>query len=698
MAAGFYWGANNPYLRSIWVRARRAPKGLNPAIAMIGPDANPAHIIFECMTNRDWGMGASFGIFNISSFEVCAQTLYDEAFGLSLQWTRSTTIEAFVTEIIDHIHATLFVDPRTGLMTLKLLRDDFDYDSLRVITPSNARLTNFQRKLWGETSNELIVTFTNPINEGEETVGAQDLANISMQGGVISNGRNYYAIRNKELAARVAERDLRAASMPLATSDVEIDRTAWDLIPGEVVKLSWPEKNIAELVVRVGVINYGRPGAGLIKTTLYEDIFSLARAQYLAPPATSWVDPSEDPAPLDYQMILTAPAFIAASALALTSPSDLIYPEVISVVFAAPDSQDDLDFELIGQTALTTGDLVYTSFGARHFVGGATLAADVPAEVETTITSFNDATGGSPLTGTFVLLGDGGDEDVEIALVKEVTEAGWVLTRGVLDTVPRAWTTGTRVWSVPEDLLIADTTLRAEGETPDYRLLTRTSRGLLAFDDADPVTPTLSARPHLPNRPANVKVNDVGFGSLDASGLSSLNVTWANRNRLQETSQILAWNNASVSPESGQTTTIEVMDGSGTVLNTIAGLVGTSYSLSLAAFEGESAGRVRVKAERDGFESIQAHEISITNLVINQELSGALAGSATLTADLKVATALAGSIAGSSSTSGSMDVRAELAGGIAATGALTGNIGTASTLAGDTAVLGTFTGNLTVTP
>lgn len=35
LIAGFYWTANNPYLKSLWIGVRRAPKGLNPAYAMI---------------------------------------------------------------------------------------------------------------------------------------------------------------------------------------------------------------------------------------------------------------------------------------------------------------------------------------------------------------------------------------------------------------------------------------------------------------------------------------------------------------------------------------------------------------------------------------------------------------------------------------------------------------------------------------
>lgn len=616
MAGGFYWGANNPYLRTVWVKVRRAPKGLNPAIGLIETaegvvDANPAHMIFECMTNRDWGMGASTGIFNIPSFELAAQQLFAEKFGLSMVWTRSSTIEAFVTEIIDHIHATLFVEPRTGLMTLKLLRDDFDIETLRVITPDTANLSNFQRKLWGETSNELVVTYTDPANEGEATIAAQDIANVAMQGGVVSNGRNYYGIRHKDLAARVAERDLRAAAQPLATCDAELDRSAWDLAPGEVVILHWPEKGIDRLVVRVGVVNYGQVGQGTIKTNLYEDIFSMAAATYLSPPDTEWVDPSTEPAPLTNVLVQTAPAFVTSNALAIADASVIAYPEVISLILATPNTSDTLDFELIAEVTQTNGDVVWSSFGSRDFVGGAALSTDIPAEVQTTISTFASPTGASPLAGALIFIGDVAEDEHEIALVKEVTETGWILSRGVLDTTPKAWASGTRVWTIPTDRVFVDTTLRSEAEEVDYRLLTRTSGGLLAFEDAPSDTVVLTARPHLPNRPADVKVNGVSFGSVAAAS-SSIAVTWSNRNRLLETTQVLPWDAATVPVETGQTTTVYALDAAGAVLTTHDGITGSSFSLPVASFGGEATGRVRVTSKRDGLESLQGHEIIIS--------------------------------------------------------------------------------------
>ncbi|MCG2575362.1 hypothetical protein LVY74_17675, partial [Acinetobacter sp. ME22] len=89
-----------------------------------------AHIIRECLTNTLWGKGASESQIDDSSFIAAADTLYDEQLGLSLAWTESKTIKDFISNVLDHINGELYVDRISNLWTLKLIRDDYDRESL----------------------------------------------------------------------------------------------------------------------------------------------------------------------------------------------------------------------------------------------------------------------------------------------------------------------------------------------------------------------------------------------------------------------------------------------------------------------------------------------------------------------------------------------------------------------------------------
>ncbi|MGI9502880.1 MAG: vWA domain-containing protein, partial [Geminicoccaceae bacterium] len=107
-------------------------------------DANPIHMIRECLTDRSWGMGAPESCIDDVSFRAAADALFQEKFGLSMIWTQQAEIEKFIREILDHIEANLIVDPADGLFKIKLIRDDIDPDTLPVFDESNSVVDSFQ--------------------------------------------------------------------------------------------------------------------------------------------------------------------------------------------------------------------------------------------------------------------------------------------------------------------------------------------------------------------------------------------------------------------------------------------------------------------------------------------------------------------------------------------------------------------------
>lgn len=613
---GFHWVTNNPYLKDLWVKVQRAPKGLNPANSMIGNDANPAHMIYECLTNREWAMGSAPSMLDVGSFEHAAATLSLEGLGLSMIWTRQTTIEAFVTEILDHIQATLFVNPRNGLLTLKLIRGDYDIANLRHITVDNATMSNFQRKAWGEVVSEIVVTWTNPENEQEETVSLQDNAAVANQGGQpVSDSRNYYGVRSADLAMKLCARDLRVAATPLASCDVELDRKAWDLLPGEVVKLTWAERGLYAVPMRVGSVDYGRPGEPSIKAPLVEDIFGYATTDYSVPPSSEWQDENVVPAPMLHPKVFTVPSFFAANYLpqvGTTGLADIQYPEVIAGVLAS--SPNAIAYDLYGDKVNVDGSVTQETFTTNTVAGRATLTIPLAEAATSQFVAFTNFTGRVvPTTNSFVFIGgvDKNDANTEIALITDTTSTGFTLKRGILDTVPRAWDAGTPCYFIELASVISEKLIRSDAESVTYKLLSRTVGGILDIASAGAVTGTLNGRPHYPLRPANVKVGGQAFGTVDISAVDPVPVTWANRNRTMENSQVVYWDDATVTPEAGQTTTVELRTEGGSLLASYTGLAGTSTTFPKSALGSNTRAVVVVKAVRDGFESLQAHRIIV---------------------------------------------------------------------------------------
>ncbi len=83
------------------------------------------------------------------------------------------------------------------------------------------------------------------------------------------------------------------------------------------------------------------------------------------------------------------------------------------------------------------------------------------------------------------------------------------------------------------------------------------------------------------------------------------------RNRLTEDSVILAWDDADVTPEDGQTTTVRLTDLAGNVLHEYTGIAGTSQDVLPADFGAETEGYIEFWAVRDGLESLQGYRVRV---------------------------------------------------------------------------------------
>ena len=618
MARGFYWSANSPFIQKFWVRVRRAPRA--PALGDVESgfidlegttmrNANPAYMVYECLTDTMWGMGAPVTDMDADSFAACAQTLRDEQFGLFMTWTNSDTIENFVSEILDHIQAVLFLSPITGRWTLKLLRADYDVDSLPPYTADDASFSDFGRKLPGETINEIVVKWTNPVTEKDETVTAQDLANIVTQGGqVVSQDRNYYGVRSGTLAAQLASRDLRTAVASLASCTMKVSRKAWAETPGNCLKVTIPDEGVENLVMRAQNIDYGDRSDAYIKISLLEDIFAYDSPAFTGSGASGQAALAVAPNPPAYVKVFTLPAFILANSADafVEQPTE---PEVVAGILVADANVDFLNVEPYTNVTLANGTTTAQSIGTRDRIGVWLTPDALAAEASTVIAGFTGVMGPGPVLAGFAFIGAGDDASAEIALIQAIDNDGnYTLARGVLDTIPHAWPAGTPIWFLNTQRFI-DPAFRAMGETVSYRPLMRTSVSLLPYSSGVDTTITMTDRPYLPLRPANVQVNGQGYGAVALGGKDAA-VTWSNRNRLTETGQILSWSTGSVTPEDGQTTTVEVLDSKGAVLHAYAGLTGTSYSVPATDLAGAVA--IRVASMHTGDRSLQAYQLTVS--------------------------------------------------------------------------------------
>lgn len=576
-----------------------------------GTEANPAHIIYECLTDGQWGMGAPTSLIDNDSFRSAADTLWSEGLGLSMIWNDQMRVEDFVQEILNHIKGTMYQDPSSGRFVLKLIRNDYDASAAPVLTAANCVVEDFQRRSPSNVINEIQAKWTNPRNEKEETVKVQNLAAIEAAGGEISSDeRNYYGVRDRNLAMRLASQDLRETSAPLATAKVRANRTASRLTPGAVFKLEYPDFNLdSGTIFRVVTVDYGSPRSPEIVIDATEDIYAFERPEFERFDDFSLDDDRQTRFRAKREdgrvfFTLNTHLFLASGA----ELEDSAYPEAGVGILIDTDKPGHLDAILLGSVTRPNGSTRISRIGAVGFVARGVLSAEMPLGAQTVLPALTGLSqvGVGPQVDGFAMIGasDLPETDMELALVTSFDGTNYTLQRGVLDTIPRTWPAGTPIRFFTAGTDIYDPIIRAEAETVEYKIRPRTNVNSLPRSRAPTRTYVPNDRLWAPPRPANVQVNGLQTdGYIDLTAVSPIPVSWANRNRLTEDSIVQFWDAGDVTPEAGQTTIVQALADDGTLISEVTGLSGVSYDLDPSAFGGASRGRVRVLSERDGFRS-----------------------------------------------------------------------------------------------
>lgn len=285
---------------------------------------NPAHIIYECLTNRVWGRGLSVSKLDLDSFLAAADTLHAERFGLCLKWTRKDSIENFVQGVIDHIGATLYVSRSTKLYTIKLIRGGYNLNDLPLFDTESGILSISDASVAsiGSTVNAVQVKYHDWENDEERTVSVKNAAAIVAAGGIVNQvTRDFPGIPVASLALRVAQRELRAVSTALRKFTITMDRRGEDFAPGDVLAIQDPKRGIPMMAVRVGRVEDGTLLDGKITLTVVQDVFTLPATTMAADVPSTWVPPNNTPC-IDQQRVFEAPYFLMVRTM---SKADLDY-------------------------------------------------------------------------------------------------------------------------------------------------------------------------------------------------------------------------------------------------------------------------------------------------------------------------------------------------------------------------------------
>jgi len=576
----------NPYIKPWKPEITRWPKGWYEAKKAIGTyDANPAHIIVECLTNDEWGLGYLQSDLNLTSFTAAADTLYSEGFGLSLLWDKQSKVQDFIQSILAHIDAALFVDPATGLFSLKLIRNDYLPASLPLFGQDEIiSIENFSRSTPADMPNTLSLRYVD--RDGKtQSVNVHDIGAIEQTGQMVSTNVDMPGIPTQELALRVAMRELGQLARPLAKISLTLTRAASNVRIGDAVRITSPDHQFNQQVMRVMSISYGTLRDGAIRMDLIEDAFTLPPYTFTVGQDELWESPYSTPTAVasSSRVVIEAPFYQVVRSLTGESAvmQEQIEPEGgVLMVGAAGLAQDVPSFEVHTRQ----GSDAYVEEVAGDPTPSGVLQGAIGL-VETSITlSGNDRLNDVEINDSWAILEPGtANEEIIGITALDTTTGVATIVRGGLDTVPHAHAAGTRVFFLPDGAALS-TTQYVAGEVVNVKILPRTSTGLLDLASAPTDTKTFTGRATRPYPPGNFKFNDTRYPETIAGALT---VSWAHRNRLAQTAYVNAQTEGNIGPEGGTTYTVRLYDQSNVLRRTVTDLTGTSYTWDTEAADSE---------------------------------------------------------------------------------------------------------------
>lgn len=608
--------AMNPYIKPWAIRVRRILKGWDGDVPWYPEKAsidlgdghmgmNPAHMIYQILTDPTDGMAYPRGLMG-ASFTKAADTLHAEGFGLCAAWKRQTSIEDFVQEICDHIGGVVARDPATGLWELELLRGDYDPATLPAIDPDwVTEVLSATRATLGETVNTITVVYRDAATGKDGSVTVHQLANIQAQGASIVQKMNYPMLAVRDLATRVAARDVRVKSAEMWRFKVRMNRKARRLRVGRVYRYTDLERGIVGMPVRVININMGSQRDTAMTVDLAEDVFGL--------PATTYIG-SETPGPGGGPVPGTPPAGPTPPPAAFNayeaSYRDILREGYTAIEVDALTKDAGLVAGVAAKAAVgyTRNWTLYTSangdpYEARQSgsFAGTALTAGAITRISSSVDLVEAIDMDSLAVGQVLQFGD-----LERCRVRTVSGSTIGIDRGVEDTVPRAWPAGTRVWVVGEGAA-SDLTEYLAGSVVSAKAVTNGAQGPIALADAPIDTVTVVGRHARPYPPARVF-----FGlAQDVDAVQGpFSISWEHRNRVLQADKLLGTLEPSVAKPADVRYGIRVLDANGTVLAHRTDVDGKSATIA-----SDYAGTMTVElyAIDDGGESWQRHSFTFNH-------------------------------------------------------------------------------------
>jgi len=518
--------------------------GLSGTDLQTGRDINPIAVAAEIFVNDDWGFGVDVG--DLVSWGTQAATLKAEGNMMSLKLTQEAQLEKTLNVISKQVDGQHRYRPALNGWDYKLLRDDYTigalpvYDSGKVI-----KYQNYKRVNWQELTNIVSVNFQNRDSKEKPSPAiAADRSLYDRLGGKNNSAtQEYPGVYDKTLANKLASRALRKGAFPFAAVELTVDRSAYSLMPGDVIIWEEPELGIDQLVMRVMKISFGTPDQTEIVMSCVEDVFAQAAALFSNPPTSLYTPVAGAPVAAVVGRVEDQPFFLAqfdedrTAVEGVEKPMFLLQqPQGNSLEYRAEQRQGTDPYTTEGNSPYTPVGTLQAAVNPRSSANineFSTLIVENVTNVQA-LSEFASATDDEiRISGENYILIEHSTEENEILAYDSLTIAGTTVTltgvhRGMIDTLAVDLEASARVWFLTAGMGTTDTEYGA-ADAVDYMFFNVATTG--ESGSALSRSNTFRNRTSRPYPPGYFQVNSIRWPTATFAINSAFNMSWRHRDR-----------------------------------------------------------------------------------------------------------------------------------------------------------------------
>lgn len=506
-------------------------------------DINPIHKAREIITDYT-AMGKPESDINDASFRAAASRIWDEGLGISWAIQEKSCKEA-LQELEAHIEGGFRINRQTGLYECVLFRDDLlDLDNALHFDESKIKTIEFDTINADDAINSYNVSYYDRENLKDSTFSIDDVGLIHTVGHVNAEKLDFPYFMNRRNAEIVANWKLKQTSTAAWKGSFTTGRyDARKINKYDVILLSWQSKQLVNVPVRVLNISLGD---GVDNTVTIDFIEIISYSENMNATINSDESLSKILEPQDNNaVVFEAPYYelVQENGQANVNLELENNIEAGYLMTAVSKPQNNSIYALLYTDKATEDYAQMQKVGYVDYCPSLILDQDI-SFTDSVFSVRNAIEISLAKVGTLILL----DDELLVYQGYDAITNKITVKRAALDTVPKPHLLNA-VFYFFDEFRFIDTEQYVASESVQAQVLTTTPSAVQKRELTNVKKLEMNARAIRPYPPANVKINDEYY---PAEIESDLVLTWANRNRVQQTGgEILGYFDGGVALENG---------------------------------------------------------------------------------------------------------------------------------------------------